>query len=206
MNPGLAEFYLSIYSNEIMTPEQAIKNLKEGNARHAAGIPKEIYISPELRTNLFTKGQYPYAAIVCCSDSRVPVELVFNAGPGELFIVRTAGNVVGLLEMGSLEFAISQFKTPLVLVLGHQQCGAVRASLDGGEYSPAINAILQEIRSHKTIPAPGDIYEMHENENIRHTLSKIAANPNISKFVSDGSVRLAAAKYSLETGRVTFFD
>ncbi|MCL2265500.1 MAG: carbonic anhydrase [Treponema sp.] len=132
--------------------------------------------------------------------------MIFNAGPGELFIVRTAGNVVGTYEIGSLEYAVNALYAPLVVVLGHQQCGAVKAAVSGKDYSPNLNAVLNEIRCCCELEfLKGDISEI-EDKNIRYTLSKIAANENISKAVSQGAVRLLAAKYSLETGIVNFFD
>ena len=188
-----------------MTSDQALKRLIDGNARYAAGTPWQMGVTSELRSHLYTKGQSPYAAIVGCSDSRAPMELIFDAGPGELFVVRTAGNVVGILEMGSLEFAVNGLKTPLIVVAGHQQCGAVKAAVEGGNFSPALEAVIQEIRCCPHCVSDIDI-NIVEDENIKHTLAKIAANPVIAKAVSEGSVKLAAAKYSLETGIVSFFD
>ena len=188
-----------------MTHKEALNRLKEGNSRYAAGTPWQSSVSNELRTVLFSKGQSPYAAIVGCSDSRVPMELIFDAGPGELFVVRTAGNVVGNLELGSLEFAVDGLKTPLIVVVGHQQCGAVKAAIEGGTFSPCLQAVIQEICACSSDICgcdPGLI----EDKNIRHTLAKIAADPLISKAVSQGTVCLAAAKYSLETGIVSFFS
>jgi len=187
-----------------MILEKAFKNLEEGNARYVSGVPQQTSVSTELRNNLFTKGQSPYAAIVGCSDSRVPIELIFDAGPGELFVIRTAGNVIGAFEMGSLEYAVGWLKTPLVIVVGHQHCGAVHLALEGGESGEALEEILQEIRSGIQNANLTDI-DAAENDNIRHSLSKIAANPLIAKYVSQGAVRLVAAKYSLETGKVSFF-
>lgn len=186
-----------------MKSEEALKRLTEGNARYAAGTPQQTVVSSSLRDNLFTKGQFPYAAIVGCSDSRVPMEIIFDAGPGELFVVRTAGNVVGTFELGSLEFAVTGLKAPLIVVVGHQQCGAVNAAISGGEFSSSLDAVIQEIRCCSPNIAGGDPDTM-ENENIRHSLSKIAANPVIAKAVAEGQLRLAAGKYSLETGLVTF--
>jgi carbonic anhydrase len=188
-----------------MKSEEALKRLIDGNLRYAAGTPRQTNVTSALRTDLFKNGQHPYAAIIGCSDSRVPVETVFDAGPGEIFVIRTAGNVAGPLEMGSLEYAVLHLKTPLVVVLGHQHCGAVRAAVDGGSHSPAIQSLLEEIIP--SVPsAAADPYETCENENIRRTLSKIADDPCIAKAVSEGTVLLAAAKYSLETGIVSIFE
>jgi len=188
-----------------MTYQEVLKHLKEGNERFVAGTPRHTSVSPKLRATLYEKGQNPYATIIGCSDSRVPLETIFDAGPGELFVIRTAGNVVNVVEMGSLEYGVLHLKTPLVVVLGHQNCGAVRAAIDGGNHSPAIQTLLEEIIP--VVPrVPADNpYEVCENENIRRTVSKIAANPRIAKLVSQGDLHLAAAKYSLETGLVSFF-
>ncbi|MCL2440415.1 MAG: carbonic anhydrase [Treponema sp.] len=187
-----------------MTPKEALNRLLEGNIRYAECKQTQVCITQELRTDLFVNGQFPYAAIVGCSDSRVPAELIFDAGAGELFIIRTAGNIIGPTQMGSLEYAVLNLKTPLVVVLGHQHCGAVKAATTNGEFSPSLGAVIDEIRC----CAPnviGSNPEIIEDENIRYVLAKIAANPSISKAVSEGSVHLAAAKYSLETGIVSFF-
>jgi carbonic anhydrase len=187
-----------------MTPEQALKRLKEGNARFVAGTPQQTKVTPELREDLFKNGQHPYAAIVACSDSRTPVELIFDAGPGELFVVRTAGNIVGPSQMGSLEFAVTQLKVSLVVVLGHDKCGAVVAATTDGAFSPSLQAIVDEIRD-CAAGVVGDDPEAVVEKNVRHAVSKIAANPDISKIVSEGAVQLAGSKYSLESGLVTFF-
>jgi carbonic anhydrase len=186
-----------------MTSEQAFRRLVEGNGHYAAGTPEQTGVSADLRTSL-CKGQSPYAAIVGCSDSRVPVELIFDAGPGELFVVRSAGNVVGSTEMGSLEYAIEHLKTPLVLVMGHQHCGAVKAAVAGGTFSDSLEGLLREIRANIPNATSGDM-DAAENDNIRQAMAKIAANPVVAKAVSEGAVRLVAAKYSLETGKVSFF-
>jgi len=189
-----------------MTYEEAIDHLKKGNERYVAGTPRHTSVSNSLRTTLYEKGQHPYAVIVGCSDSRAPAELIFDAGPGELFVIRTAGNVVGTVEMGSLEYGVSHLKSPLVVVLGHQQCGAVRAAVDGGNFTPSMEAFLKEISACVPAAPCEDPYTICEDEHIRHTLAKIAADPVVSKAVSEGLVHLRAAKYSLKTGLVTFFD
>jgi len=189
-----------------MTYQDAINQLKDGNKRFVAGTPVHTSVSPKLRAALYEKGQHPYATIIGCSDSRVPSEMIFDAGPGELFVIRTAGNVVSTVEMGSLEYAVLHLKTPLIVVLGHQNCGAVRAAIDGGNHSPAIQILLEEILPLVPRVPADNPYEVCENENIRRTLAKIAANPRIAKLVAQGDLHLAAAKYSLETGIVSFFE
>jgi len=189
-----------------MKSEEALKNLIDGNKRYAAGTPQHTVVSDELRTGLYKNGQRPYAVVVGCSDSRVPVETVFDAGPGELFVIRAAGNVVDTFGIGSVEYAVTELKAPLVIVLGHQKCGAVHAALGGGDLIPSIKAIANEIISCMPDTPCNDKQAALEDANIRHTLSKIAASPYIAKAVSEGALRLAAAKYSLETGLVSFFE
>jgi len=188
-----------------MTYQETLAHLKEGNERYVAGTPRHSVVTPELRAELYKKGQHPYAVVIGCSDSRAPAELIFDAGPGELFVIRTAGNAVGPVEMGSLEFAVMEFKTPLVIVLGHQHCGAVKAAVDGGEFTPSMQAFLKDIRACVPSSPCDDPYKTCEDEHIRRTVAKIAADPLVSKAVQDGIVHLCAAKYSLETGKVAFF-
>ena len=189
----------------IMNSEEALKTLIDGNARYAAGNPSNVLVSRELRSKLYAKGQSPYAAIVGCSDSRVPMEIIFDAGLGELFIIRTAGNVVSDIGLGSLEYAVEALKTPLIAVIGHQECGAIKAAIHGGKFSKSMQIVIDEICR----CSDGDIctcnQEEIEDKNILHTLSKIALNPSISNAVEEGKLLLVAGKYSLETGIVTFF-
>ena len=203
---GGLRIWAVIFYNYTMTAEQALKQLVAGNLRYVAGTPKHVNVSRGLRTNLYKKGQKPYAVIIGCSDSRVPVELVFDTGPGELFVIRSAGNVVGPMGRASLEFAVMEFKTPLIIVLGHQSCGAVRAAVDGGEFPPSIQALIQEIQSCTPTSPCANPYEACEDEHIRQTVAKIAKYSFVTKAASEGAVRLFAAKYSLETGLVSFFE
>jgi len=188
-----------------MNSEEALKHLIDGNARYAAGTPKQRLYSA-VRADLLLKGQNPYAAIVGCSDSRAPMELIFDAGLGELFIIRTAGNVVGDIGLGSIEYAVEVLKTPLVVVVGHQQCGAVKAAIHGGLFSPSMQVVINEICKCSAKDVCTCDQEEIENKNIIFTLSKIAANTIIAKAADEGRVKLYAAKYSLETGIVSFFD
>ena len=189
-----------------MNYEEALKRLLDGNERYISGAPRQI-ITPEFRASLLS-GQHPYAVVIGCSDSRVPVELIFDAMPGELFVIRTAGNVVGPLDMASIEFAIMAFRPPVVVVLGHQHCGAIYTALKGGseDFSPSIQELLQEVLASAVSILRDGSQEKYEDENIKNTLSKIKANTYIAKDISEGSVHIVAAKYSLETGKVSFFE
>lgn len=190
-----------------MTSENALKRLKKGNKNYASGKPFILSVDANLRKKLFKNKHRPYAIIVSCSDSRVPIEIVFNAGPGELFVIRTAGNVVGNLELGSLEYAVEELEASLIVVVGHQGCGAVHAAAAGKGFSPALEAILKEIRcSCRKQELDKCCIDEIEDKNILHTIEKIAADERISKAISAGKVKLQAAKYSMETGIVNFFN
>ena len=188
-----------------MMSDKNIQRLIEGNARFAAETPQQNKVTAELRKSLLKNGQKPFAAIVGCSDSRVPVEMVFDAGPGELFVIRTAGVATGPMEIGSLELAIEFFKIPLIVVLGHQACGAVCAAVDGGKFSGCIEDLVNELCCCTNKLEKGKSYDFYEDEIIHYTIKKIESNPYISKAISEGRVKVAGAKYSQETGIVTFF-
>ena len=186
--------------------ENALQRLKEGNARFAAETPQQNIVTAELRNSLFKNGQKPYAAIVGCSDSRVPVEIIFDTGPGELFVIRTAGVVTGPMEIGSLELAIEFFKVPLIVVLGHQACGAVCAAVDGKSFTGCcIEDVLQELCCCTKKLEQGKPYDYYEDAVIQYTLKKLMSSSYISKAVFEGRVNLIGAKYSQDTGVVTFF-
>ena len=122
----------AIQSATTITAESVLQELKEGNAHHAA----HRYVHPRetaVRQRELVKGQHPHATILSCADSRVPPEIVFDQGLGDLFTVRSAGNVAGDIEIGSLEYAVAHLDTPLLVVMGHQGCGAVTAAVEGGE-------------------------------------------------------------------------
>ena len=135
--------------NEIPTADEALAKLMEGNARFVSGDMQHPNLSAERRAEL-AEGQAPYAVIVSCSDSRVPPELVFDAGPGDLFVIRVAGNIVGDDAQASIEYAVGVLKTPLVLVMGHESCGAVGAAVktqtEGTEFPGSIHDLVETIR------------------------------------------------------------
>lgn len=163
-------------------------------------------------------GQEPFAIILACSDSRVPVELVFDQGFGDLFVIRVAGNVVAPSQIGSIEFAASQFGTRLVVVLGHSNCGAVIATLkelalEQTHRSPNLRAIVDRVR-----PAVEPILGAHQQSD-EETLTGAAVRANIhasveklshgslilEQLTNDGELSIVGAEYSIETGKVEFF-
>lgn len=175
-------------------------------------------MSPSRRSELVA-GQRPFAVILGCSDSRVPVEIVFDQGLGDLFVIRVAGNVVAPSQIGSVEFAAEQFGTPLVVVLGHTGCGAVDATLDAlcrpqGSTSRHLSSIVERIR-----PAVAGLLETDRDRD-RDALARRAVRANVrvaanalrhgsevlESLVGTGGLRIVGAEYSLETGAVDFFD
>lgn len=198
---------------------KALDRLREGNSRFVANVRgRSAYTSPTRRHELVT-GQEPFAVILGCSDSRVPAEIVFDQGLGDLFVIRVAGNIVAPSHVGSVEFAVERFGTRLVVVMGHSTCGAVVATLEELERptesrSPNLRSIVDRIR-----PAVEGLLET----DLRHTPEALlhhAVRANIRASVDhlqNGSqiiehlivserLLIVGAEYSLETGVVDFFD
>ena len=195
------------------TAEQALARLKRGNSRFVRGKARFPTVQKEVLAAL-AKGQQPYATILGCSDSRVPPELVFDAGFGELFIVRVAGNVLGPAIMGTLQYANAHLHTPLFVVMGHEGCGAVDAALAskfrGARHKSRIELLLTHI-----LPAldgldrdlPHDaLLKAAVEANVRWTLRELRATPEVRARRAEGMMRLAGAVYELHTGRVRFLD
>lgn len=197
----------------------ALERLREGNRRFAAGEISAESLARRAHQAGMSGGQSPIAIILACSDSRVPVELVFDQGFGDLFVIRVAGNVVAPSQIGSIEFAASQFGTQLVVVLGHSNCGAVTAALkelalEQTLRSPNLRAIVDRVR-----PSVEPILDMHRDGD-EATLTAAAVRANIQasvkklshgslileRLIDEGCLTVIGAEYSIETGRVEFFD
>lgn len=210
MSDGAVSF---IYqrSEEVGSPQEALSLLKEGNHRYLTGQTLKQDVSAEKRKALVEKGQKPFAVIVSCSDSRIPPELLFDQGLGDLFVIRVAGNILGPLTMGSVEYGVEHLQAPLLIVLGHNHCGAVKAAVDGGEAPGSIGAIVERIRPSveivRTSGATGSaVYEHVEDINIKAMVTEVQASPVIQEFIHKGNLLVLGAKYCQETGRVTFFE
>lgn len=200
----------------MMTPEQALERLREGNRRFVADQPALVDISTQRRLEL-AKGQQPFAALVGCADSRVGPEHLFGAGLGELFIVRTAGNYLDDAGFGSVAFAVSQLGVSLVVVLGHEQCGAVAAASavvgDNAQLPPALTRMVQPILpaaidAHARKEPEGDVVDLAIHLNVKRVVQGLreASDPIIGDPVRQGKVRVVGAYYDLSTGSVDFFD
>lgn len=191
------------------TPDEALALLKQGNARFSRTAMATWDLS-HMRRQALAAGQQPFAVIVCCSDSRVPPELIFDQGLGNIFVVRIAGNVIDPVVLGSVEYAVEHLHSPLVVVLGHQKCGAVHAAVEGGDSPADIQAIISRIapsvRRAMAQPSHGpDITELVANMNVENSIKAIAASPIVSHLAHDGKVRLIGAKYYFDTGQVEWF-
>lgn len=184
----------------------ALAQLKAGNARFVSGNLSHPHQSSARRTKL-VEGQHPFAIILGCADSRTAPEVVFDQGLGDLFVVRTAGNVVDDVALGSIEYAAEHLGASLIVVLGHENCGAVKATLDGGDlpgHLPAIaNAIRPAVRA--SAKRSGNALDNAVIENARLEAERIAhSKPILRKLVEQGKVRVVSARYDLHTGRVVF--
>ena len=197
----------------------ALERLRAGNGRFVSGVRSLDSLMSQTRRNDFVAGQHPFAVILGCSDSRVPVEIVFDQGLGDLFVIRVAGNIVASSQIGSVEFAAERFGIRLVVVLGHTKCGAVQATLEELQRPSATQS--RNLRSIVDRIAPA-IEGLLATE-LRHDLDGLlqhAARANVrvsAKCLRHGSAVLeqliakdgllvVGAEYSLETGIVDFFD
>lgn len=208
---SMADIAALRHHTEIQTPAGAIEALKDGNARFFSGKSGR----PELDVNerrAQIMGQTPYAAILACSDSRVPVELVFDVGLGDLFVVRVAGNVVGESELGTLEYAIEHLDVHLVMVMGHESCGAVAAALLPPEQlaqEPAnLQAIIQRISpSLEGLPHIRDKKaRMREAvlNNVRHQVHALRQESVIQAAEGRGQIQVIGGYYEIGSGAVDF--
>lgn len=194
-----------------VTAEEALARLREGNERFIRGEARFPTIQKEILADL-AKGQQPYATILGCSDSRVPPELVFDAGFGELFIVRVAGNVVSPEVLGTLQYAAVHLRTPLFVVLGHEGCGAVKAALaatfQGARDRSRIERLLENITPGlagiDANASPEDLLKAGVEANVRWSMHQLLETPEAKQRQREGLMKLAGAVYELTTGRVRF--
>ena len=193
-----------------MTSSEAKNSLIAGNARFATGIFSEKALGRDRLRDLSENGQHPFALIVCCSDSRVPPELIFDQGLGDLFVVRTAGNVLDEVALGSIEYGAEHLGIPLIVVLGHEKCGAVKATVDshgGHGVHGCIRSITDKIKiSLDKVGDSDNIYEDCTDENIRATMAEIRSNRIVAELLAEGRTEVAGAKYGIGDGKVTFWD
>jgi carbonic anhydrase len=197
----------------------ALQKLREGNARFAANARGSGTLMTAARRAKLVAAQAPFAIVLGCSDSRVPVELVFDQGPGDLFVIRVAGNIVAPSLIGSVEFAADRFGTRLVVVLGHSSCGAIQATIEElhrptVNQSPNLKAIVDRIRPGveglvTAGASEGALAVEHaaKTANVRASVDQLRhGSVIIENLIAKDGLLVAGAWYSLETGRVEFLD
>lgn len=193
-----------------VSPEAALKLLVDGNRRYVAEKSAGPHRSAKRRVEI-SKGQHPFAVIVGCSDSRVPPEILFDQGLGDLFVVRTAGNVVDSVALGSIEYAVEHLGAKLIVVLGHERCGAVDATVKGGDAPANIRSVVEAIKpaveKAKAKGAHGghgcDLLCGAVKSNVRIVAEKMHSSPILSEFIDDGLLKVVGAYYDLDSGAAT---
>jgi len=195
-------------TEEKISADSVLAELKTGNEHHVAHRYQHPHESLDRRRQLVA-GQHPHAEILSCSDSRVPPEIVFDQGLGDLFIIRVAGNVATDTEIGSLEYGAEHLHIPLIVVLGHESCGAVTAAVQGGPPEGHIAALIDLIKPavEKARGMPGDPVANSVRLNVEWVVKQLrSSTPILSELVAHGKLRIVGAVYSIETGSVAWLS
>ena len=202
----------TIRENAQPSADRALARLIEGNDRFLRGEARSSAFQRETLADL-AKAQHPYATVLGCSDSRVPPELIFDAGFGELFIVRVAGNVISPEVMGTLQYAGVHLRTPLFVVLGHEGCGAVAAALaarhgakEPGRIALLLDNILPGLHNLPPELAPDEEMRTAVEANVRWSMHQLLETPEAKDRLVEGTMKLVGGMYELESGRVRFLQ
>lgn len=203
----------------MLSATEALDRLRAGNGRFVAGVRSVETLMSQTRRDELVAGQQPFAVILGCSDSRVPVEIVFDQGLGALFVIRVAGNIVASSQVGSVEFAAARFGTRLVVVLGHTHCGAVQATLDElkrptESQSRNLRSIVDRIRpgvegllEGEWRSDPESLVRRAVRANVRVAANQLRhGSAVLEQLIQEEGLAVVGAEYSLETGIVEFFD
>jgi carbonic anhydrase len=184
--------------------DQALKTLTDGNKRYASLKQKHPNQGLKRRAEV-SKGQKPFAVIVGCSDSRIPPEILFDQGLGDIFVIRVAGNIVDDVALGSIEYAVDHLNAKLVIILGHSKCGAVTATVQGGEAHGHIGSIVKAIvpAVKKAKGKKGDLTDNAIRTNVECVVKQVKTSaPVLAKLVRAGKIKVVGAYYSIDTGLV----
>ena len=185
-----------------ISAEQALHLLLEGNQRFVAGKLEHPHQTPARRAEL-AKGQHPFAAVLACSDSRTPPEIIFDRGLGDIFTARVAGNSADQLVIESLDYSVKHLGVRVVMVLGHRRCGAVTAaveSYDNENVGPMLKELYPAVRASRGMP--GDPVENAVRENVKLVMKKLAASQELSAMVKSGELKIVGGIYDLDTGTI----
>jgi carbonic anhydrase len=203
----------------MISASEALERLREGNRRFVSGHRSSDTLTSQTRRSEVATGQEPFAIVLGCSDSRVPAEIVFDQGLGDLFVIRVAGNIVASSQIGSVEFAAERFGTPLVVVLGHSQCGAILATLEQltrprEDQSRNLRSIVDRVRP-SVEPLLATELRHDPVALVRHAVrANVRASANhlrhgsevLEQLIQKARLLVVGAEYALETGVVEFFD
>jgi carbonic anhydrase len=195
----------------VPTPAEVHRELVRGNLRFLAGHPKHPHSSPSWVRKTGREGQHPHAIVLCCSDSRVVPEIVFDQGLGDLFTVRVAGNVANEDEIASIQYANRHFHIPLAVVMGHSRCGAISAVVEEEDLPERLNHLAAPIRKaydeeRQRLPAASkaELLEATIRANVVRCVSDLANEPEIQEALRKGKFRIEGAVYSVDTARVSW--
>ena len=203
----------------MLTAEEVLERLKNGNQRFVQGQTNHQRLLSHQERAQMAETQEPFAIILGCSDSRVPAEMVFDQGLGDLFVIRVAGNIVAPSQVKSVEFAVDSFACPVVVVLGHTHCGAIESTIEvlaNPDQPPSANlmSIVNRVRPSVEILMQTELKDDLKKLSCHAVRSNVFASVNqlrhgsavLESFISKGKLKVVGAEYSLETGEVTFFD
>jgi carbonic anhydrase len=191
-----------------VSPDEALTKLKDGNARYVTGAPQHPNQDQQRRAGTASAGQHPFATVLGCSDSRVPVEVLFDSGIGDVFVIRVAGNVAAVDETGSIEYAVEHLGTPVVVVLGHTQCGAVTAAVQNAQLHGNVGLLVNTIKpavakAHKLHPElKGDaLLDEAIRANVWQSIADLfKSSPVIAEKIKAGQLKVVGAMYTIDTG------
>lgn len=192
------------HPHSTLTPDQALAQLMAGNERFVAKKRLNPH-QDSVRMTEVAQSQAPFAAILSCADSRVVPEIAFDQGIGDLFVVRVAGNIAITEDIASEEYAVSVLGTPLLMVLGHERCGAVQAALKGGELPGVLESLVYAIKPALDASAkePGDRLTNAVKANVRLQVQRLQASSVIASAIQQGKLKVVGAYYDLDTGKVS---
>jgi carbonic anhydrase len=199
INPPIAEA-----QNKELTPDEALEKLVAGNDRFV-NQKRTKRNQDQNRLTEVAQGQEPFAAILGCADSRVPAEIVFDQGLGDLFVCRVAGNIATPEEIGSLEFGTLVLGAKVLIVMGHERCGAVKAAIKGGELPGQIGSLIKSIDIGTVTPKSDDLTSLEKaaKANVSHQVEVLKKSPVLSDLIAKGQLKIVGSYYDLDTGKIS---
>lgn len=188
-----------------LTPDQALQMLVDGNERFVRGKTINSTNRDIKRVRVVSQNQYPFASILSCADSRVPAEIIFDQGFGDLFMCRVAGNIATPEEMGSLEFGTSILGSKVLMVMGHKRCGAVTAAIKGGEFPGKIGSLIEAIQPALKSANISKSNQLEEGvkANVLYQVQTVKKSPVVSQLIQENKLKVVGSYYDLDTGVVT---